>query len=71
MQMAMQGKSKGKIQRALSKKTVTDARNFQRLHQQLCERSLFLCYIQDTGCGRSVKTSSLTIDIVNSIGELP
>ena len=50
---------------------VPDARIFQRLHQQLCERGSFARCMQDTGRSRRVRTPSVTDNIVDRISENP
>lgn len=50
---------------------VPDARIFQRLHQQLCERGSFARCMQDAGRSRSARTPSVTDDILDRISEMP
>lgn len=51
----------------LTTRRLADARIFQRLHHQLCERGSFSSCMHVTGLGRSVRTPSLTDYIVRTI----
>lgn len=69
LQWAMQRKFKRLYHERLSARRVFDARIFQRLHQQLCERGSFSSCMQDTGCGTSVRRSFITNNIMQLISE--